>query len=356
MNHEQMKLFHPALKDLLLIDRYFPEAKVGFLSIETNLPDWLKNFTSSIPNYAIALNIRREYRHIAMGLRSWQLQDCDTLFVFEAYNHHLFILLFLLALTRKKILIMMHGNQQLAIKSKLKYLGFLYLKLYLKIFKNFKTILLEIDDDVLPEKFRLPSSSKIIIPHPSVSAVTPRLKPSERLPADSKIKIGVVGTIRQDKPIAKLITRLQEYIASHSQCELVIGTPLSQKPNYLDKLGVKFYDTTKEEDYFELLKQIDIIAIDYEKNRYYYRASGVAIDAACCGCYVIASDYPVIKHQVNSPIEIGSTFSNLNELETKLDRAIVHIREKGQDNQWIWREGRSARQIAKILSCQQNNS
>ncbi|MGL5874085.1 MAG: glycosyltransferase family 1 protein [Xenococcaceae cyanobacterium] len=347
-----MQLFHPALKDLLLIDRYCSEDKVEFLSIETELPDWFKNLTTSIPVYAIGLNIRREYRHIAMGLRALKLKQCDVLFVFEAYNQHLFVLLLLLTITRKKVLIMMHGNQQLAMESKLKYLGLLYFKMYLKIFKNFKAILLEIDDDVLPSKFRLPSSSTIIIPHPSISKVTPRLKPGERLSADRKIKIGVVGTIRQDKPIAKLITKLQEYVTSHSHCELIIGTPFSQKPNYLDKLGVKLYDTTREEDYFELLKKIDIIAIDYEKNRYYYRASGVAIDAACCGCYVIASDYPVIKHQVNSPIEVGNTFSNLDELESKLDRAIVHIKEKGQDNHWIWQFGRSAQQIAKILTPQ----
>jgi glycosyltransferase involved in cell wall biosynthesis len=345
-----VKLFHPGLKDLLLLDRYDRTAKLGFLSIEIELPNWFKTLTTAIPKYSIGLNLRREYRHIAMGIRALKLRQSNTLLIFEAYNQHLLILLFLLALTRKKVLILLHGNQQFAMDSKIKYLGLIYFKIYLKIFKNFKAVLLEIDDHILPEKFRLPSTSKLIIPHPIVSEVVPRLKLGERLPADTKIKIGVVGTIRPDKPIAKLIEKLQHYLASNSnRCELIIGTPLAQKPAYLDQLGIQIWDTTREENYFELLRQIDILVTDFDRDRYYYRTSGVISDAAACGCYVIAPDYPVIKHQITSPVAIGSTFKSFDELDHLLDRAIIHRREQGQDCHWLWREGRSLEQIAKIL-------
>jgi glycosyltransferase involved in cell wall biosynthesis len=349
MTNEPIKLFHPGLKDLLLIDRYYPEEKIGYLSIETKLPNWFKNLTTSIPNYAIGLNLRREYRHIAMGIRVLKLKDCQILLIFEAYNQHLIILLLLLVLSGKKVLIMLHGNQQFAMTSKLKYLGFLYLKNFLNIFKNIKVVLLELDDKILPQKFQLPPHSKLLIPHPIVSTATPRLQPGERLSANTKLKIGVVGTIRQDKPSAKLIETIQKYLASNSQYELIIGTPFGQKPVYLNELKVTLYDTTKEEDYFRVLKQIDILVIHYDKNRYYYRTSGVISDAAACGCYIIASDYPVIKHQISSPIAIGSTFNNFNELESLIDRARIHILEKGQDNHWLWRESRAIENIAKIL-------
>jgi glycosyltransferase involved in cell wall biosynthesis len=225
----------------------------------------------------------------------------------------------------------------------------LYLKLYLKFFSKIKVILLEIDDDILPTKVQLPAQSKIVIPHPLRSDIIPKLKLGERLPTDVKIKIGIVGMIRQDKPIGKLIEKIQTYLNNNPQTELIIGTPFAQKPKYLDQLGVKLYDTTREEDYYKVLQEIDILVIDYDKNRYYYRTSGVISDAASCGCYIIASDYPVIKHQINYPVSIGSTFTNFEELDKVLEEAIAHVRDRGQDNHWLWREKRTAKHIASLL-------
>jgi hypothetical protein len=345
-----MKLMHNGLKDLLLLTQYSKGKKIGFLSLKTPLPSWFVKLTESISNYSIGLQIRRESLHIAMGLRAFNLKDIDSIFVFELYNQHLFFLLPLLALTGKEVFLSLHGNQQFAMTSQIKFLGLMYLKAYLKLFKNLKIITLEIDDDVLPEKFRLPDSSKYIIPHPIISEAKPKLLPGERLPNNSKIKIGVVGLIREDKPIAKIIEKLQHYIASSQHnCELIIGTPFWQKPNYLEQIEATFYNTTQEENYLKVLTEIDILVIHYEKDRYYYRTSGVISDAASCGCYIIASDYPVIKHQVNWPIKIGATFSNFDEIGQLLDEAISHLQEKGQDNHWIWREQRTAEAIAKIL-------
>jgi glycosyltransferase involved in cell wall biosynthesis len=344
-----IKLMHNGLKDLLLINQYSPPKKIGFLSIEVPIPSLLKKITQAIPKYSIGLQIRREYRHIAMGIKALHLKDIDSIFIFEFYNQHLFFLLPLLALTRKEIFLSLHGNQQFAMESPLKFLGLIYLKIYLKILRNLNVVLFEIDDDILPEKFRLPSSSKLIIPHPIISEARPRFLPGERLPINTKIRLGVIGMIREDKPIAKLIEILQAYQAGNDNCELIIGTPFGQKPSYLDQLGIKLYDTTKESDYLDILKAIDILIVHYDKERYYYRTSGVISDAASCGCYIIASDYPVINHQVNWPIEIGTTFSDFEEIGSLIDKAIACIREQGQDNHWIWREQRTAEAIAKIL-------
>jgi len=345
-----IQLMHNGLKDLLQIGKDVPSRKIGFVSLETPLPSLLQKFTQSIPNYSVGLQIRREYRHVSMALRALRLKDVDSIFIFEIYNQHLFVVLPLLALIGKEVFISLHGNQQFAMGSQIKFIGLIYLKTYLKLVKNFKVVLFEIDDDVIPEKFRLPSTSKVIIPHPMISEAKPNLSPGERLPANAKIQIGVVGMIREDKPISKLIEKLQEYIvSSDGECELVIGTPFGQKPEYLDKAGVKLLDTTTEEDYINVLKQIHILVIHYEKDRYYYRTSGVISDAASCGCYIIASDYPVIKHQVSWPVDIGATFSSFEEIGSLIDQGRTFIREKGQDNHWVWREKRSAEEISKIL-------
>ena len=347
-----MKLMHDCLKDFLLLEEYIESQKIGFISLEVPLPQWFINFSKSV-KYSIGLQIRREYRHISMGLSSLKFSDVDTIFIFELYNQHLLFLMPLfsiMALRGKEVLICLHGNQQFAMTNKIKFLGLLYLKAYLNLFKNLKVVSFEVDDDVLPAKFRLPDKSKFIVPLPIISEAKPKLLPGERLPSDIPIKIGVVGMIRPDKPVTKIIDKLQKYIKSSAhECELVIGTPFGEKPDYLDQLNVTLYDTTKPEKYIQVLNEIDIIVIHYQKDRYYYRPSGVIIDAASCGCYIIASDYPVIKHQVSWPEKIGSTFSNFDEISTLIDEGIVHIREKGQDNHWLWREERTAKAIAKIL-------
>jgi hypothetical protein len=348
-----MKLMHEGLKDFLSLDQYAPQRKIGFLSLETPLPSWLKTLTKLIKNYSVGLQLRREYRHISMGLRALNFKEEDTLFIFEIYNQHLLFVLPLLAwvsLQGKEVLIGLHGNQQFAMSSSIKNLGLMYLKAYLKLFKNLKVLTFEIDDSVIPEQFRLPSSSTLVIPHPIISEAQPKLLPGERLPQDTPIKIGVVGAIRPDKPIAKVVEKIQDYIASSPhQCELIIGTPFGQKPAYLDKIEAQLYDTTQAEDYLKVLKTLDIIVIHYDKDRYYYRTSGVISDAASCGCYIIASDYPVIQHQVNWPAVIGSTFSSFDEIGPLIEQGIHHLREKGQDNQWLWREQRTAEAIAQIL-------
>ncbi len=349
---QMIELMHNGLKDLLLIGNY-TDKKIGFLSLETNIPLWLKNIINLIPNYSIQLQLRREYRHIAMGLRALQLKEVDVIFIFEAYNQHFLILLPLLtlmALKGKEILISLHGNQQFAMTNLVKYWGLIYLKIYLKLFKNIKVINLEIKDDILPQKYQLPEESQYIIPHPIISEAQPKLSLNQRYSSDIKIKIGVIGMIREDKPINKVVEQIQKYITeTTNNCEFIIGIPFKQKPSYVDKLGAILYDTSKHSDYIKTLQEIDILIIYYEQDRYYYRTSGVISDAASCGCYIIASAYPMIKHQVDYPVTIGATFDKFEEIGSLINEGIDFIKKNGQDNHWLWREKRTAKIISEIL-------
>jgi hypothetical protein len=346
-----MKIFHQGLRELLLINNYLKEDnKISFLTIECPLPELIKKLTKAIPNYSIGLHVRREYRHFQMGIKALSLQDVDSIFVMEAYNQHLLFLLPMLAATSKNIFICIHGNQQFAQESQIKALGLQYLQLYLKRNQKFKVVLLELDDDFVPDKFKFPEYSKLIIPHPMVSEIEPRLKLGERIDSQEKIKIGLIGIIRPDKPIDKILKKLEAFVSQHhDMCELVIGTPFQQRPSYLDNLSASLYDTTTDKNYLNLLQKIDILVTDYDRERYYYRASGVISDAASSGCYIIAPDYPIIKHQITWPETVGSTFSDLNELDSLLEKAINHIKTMGKDNHWQWRQKRSAEHIANLI-------
>lgn len=346
-----MQIFHPGLRELLLINKHLSNHKIGFVTIERPIPKWFIKFTQAIPSYSVGLQLRREYRHFSMGLQASSLKDVDSIYVMEIYNQHLLFLLPMLASTKKQVFLGIHGNQLFAQENKIKYLGFAYLQKFLELNPKFKVVLLELDDDYVSEKFKFSESSKIVIPHPIISEVTPKLQPRERLKQDDKIKIGMIGIIREDKPINKILEKLRYYVSQHfHQVELVIGTPINQKPKYLENCSdITFIDTTKDEDYLQALQQLDILVANFDQERYYYRASGVISDAGSCGCYIIAPDYPVIKHQINWPVPIGTPYSSLDELDQVIEKAILHIREKGQDNHWVWREKRNAEYISKLL-------
>ncbi|MGM3306825.1 glycosyltransferase family 1 protein [Anabaena sp. WFMT] len=346
-----MEIFHKGLRELLFINQYLSNHKIGFVSIERPIPEWFKKFTQEIPSYSVGLQLRREYRHISMGLQALSLKDVDSIYVMEIYNQHLLTLLPMLVSTGKQVFLGIHGNQLFAQENKIKYWGFIYLKKFLEFNPKFKVVLLELDDDYISDKFKFTASSKIVIPHPIISETTPKFTPGKRLKQDEKIKIGIIGIIREDKPINKVLEKVRYYVLQHSQqLELVIGTPINQKPKYLENCSdIIFIDTTKDQDYLQALQQLDILVTDFDQERYYYRASGVISDAGSCGCYIIAPNYPVIKHQITWPVSIGSSYSSLDNLDQVIEEAIIHIREKGQDNHWIWREKRNAEYIAQLL-------
>lgn len=343
-----MNLAHPGLRELLNINQYLDNHRVGFLTLETPLAQWFISASQKFP-YIIGLQLRRQYRHVSVGLQALKLKEVDSIYVMEIYNQHLLFLLPLLQLTGKKIFLGLHGNQTLAQENIVKELGFRFLKRYLAACPQMKAVLLELDDHLLPESFQLPSSAKIVIPHPMIGEVTPRLQKGERLPEGSAVKIGIVGMVRSDKPIGQLLEKLVDYGKKSQNCEIVVGIPKEQTPQWIRDLGVTILDTTEDEDYFNVLRSLDILVTYYDPERYFYRASGVISDAGSCGCYIIAPDYPLIKNQITWPVGIGSIYSSLDEIEPVLDQGIDHVRAYGQDNHWQWREKRNAEYIAQLL-------
>jgi hypothetical protein len=59
-----MKIFHQRLRELLLINNDLKEDnKIGFMTIEFPLAEFLKKLTQAIPSYAIVLDLWRKYRY-----------------------------------------------------------------------------------------------------------------------------------------------------------------------------------------------------------------------------------------------------------------------------------------------------
>ncbi|VEP18170.1 hypothetical protein H1P_70053 [Hyella patelloides LEGE 07179] len=64
----------------------------------------------------------------------------------------------------------------------------------------------------------------------------------------------------------------------------------------------------------------------------------------------------MIKQQINYPVTIGDTFTDITELDEKIDKAIAFLKKHGQDNHWLWREKRTEKSIASILFADRESS
>lgn len=337
-------LQHNTLKEFLRLSTV-AQRSILYLSIRGISPqmDWVPNLFRRAA--------RREIKHLWMGWKAVSSRDHEDVFIFELYLQHIFLMMPLLSLSKGHVYLSLHWNQQLAMSSPLKYVGLLYLKLYLKMFPKFKAVLFEEDDQVLEERYRLPATAKCVIPMPVRTDLTPTLAMGERFGSDHRICFGISGFPRDGKGQLKdWIEHLDTLIATHfPDSQLRVGIPLflSAAPKLPDR--VELVDTTLDPAYVEFLSQMDILITYYERDKYFYRTSGVMNDAVCSGCYVVAPDYPILAHQISWPAAVGATYEDMDGLVPAISTCVHALREQGQDPHWQWRQQRTAESIAPRL-------
>lgn len=315
--------------------------RLGFVSLGGH-PPRLEALLAKVPGKFLRHLLRQGWLHLRLACAAWRQRDCDLVIVLEFHALHMLLAVPLLAPLRRRLAFIMHGTQQLATRSRLRRMALGYFKFF-----GFTGIQAEIPDTILPLGLRLDPARMFVIPLPIIPRVEPRLPPGERLPEGRKIKVGVVGMLREGKPTARLLAFLAPLLAREfPECELVAGAPLFQVSAALQALGVPITDTTEEEDYFALLSQIDVAVNYHERGDYFYRSSGTIADAASAGCHVLCMDLPVLRAQVSAPVRVGTTFSELDDLPRALRAALQQVREHGQDAHWEYRAARHAAAIA----------
>ena len=150
--------------------------------------------------------------------------------------------------------------------------------------------------------------------------------------------------MRKEKPIRHLLEVLQK-AQKQLGFQLVIGTPLATKPDWLETRDIEILDTTTETQYAACLSSLDIFVVDFLRAEYYFRPSGAVVDAAIHGCYVLCPDFPVFRAQINEPVSVGATFRSLEEIPALIGRAMRQLEEKPIDSA-AWREYRRVEHIA----------
>lgn len=136
-------------------------------------------------------------------------------------------------------------------------------------------------------------------------------------------KIGLIGKYRQGKKMEETLQLLLK-IQKSIDFILIIGTddlsPFTELE--IDNNRIKLVNTSKKDDYHTTLTECDIIILNYEKSKYFYRCSGVAADAIGTKTFVLCPNFPLMNNQINYPTQVGISYENESDLETAIQQSL----------------------------------
>jgi len=161
-------------------------------------------------------------------------------------------------------------------------------------------------------------------------------------------KIGLVGQFRPEKNFSKTLDSLLK-LQKSLDFLLIIGTDDFSSFSEINLNGAKLLNTSNEEDYLAILASCDIIVLNYEKFKYFYRCSGVAADAISAKTYVVCPNFPLMSSQVNYPTQVGVLYDNESELEMALKQALELVTGSNKEAFESHYVERSAEKMASTL-------
>jgi hypothetical protein len=285
-------------------------------------------------------------KHCDIAVQAFVSKDVDVFLIFEHKSHYALALYLVLLYKSKPVLFLVHGLQQLHARSIFHGSGFKLLQ-FLVRYCSFHPVHLEKSDSSLPSSISFKSAHKLTIPLPHPLAEVNKPFPRGKW-YSSRLRVGVIGMFRADKPTQALIELLVAIHKSNPSFDLVIGTPFWQKPGWLDSLDVEIFDTVEEESYSKLLSSIHISIQAFKKDEYFFRPSGTINDAAMHECFVLCPDFPVFQAQISTPVVVGKTFQNLRDLVSLLPSTLKELRYIQPDFS-AWKAYRSMDQISPKL-------
>jgi hypothetical protein len=277
--------------------------------------------------------------HLRMAWAVLRAQRPDIFFLFTINTIYLLPIYFALLLRGRPAFFLAHGSQQTASRSSLHAAALQICRFAVRVAELYP-VHLELGDAGMPAGARFPAEKSLCIPHPHPLSD----KPLPEKKRDGPLRVGVVGILRGDKPIDEIF-RLLAGMQEELGIRLVLGTPLWQKPAWAGTLPIEIVDTTTEAQYFACLSGLDVLLVDFRRADYYFRPSGVIIDAAMCGCAIVCPDFPVLVAEITNPVTIGRTCSDLKEIPGLLRE----IKSASPPDFIAWREPRRMENVAPLF-------
>ena len=287
---------------------------------------------------------------MVLVFRCWKAASRRHILVREFSTLPLLFISPLLWPLRKKIYFLMHHNLQWAARSRIEDFGLTALNRM-----GLRWAIFETQDFPMfgsersgrgsaiagqrPEgeaKFCIPSHRNLMLPHPVLKDFSNVRKKS------APPVIGVVGYYRPEKGMDELLRLLTEKLPD---CDIIAGVP---NPKAVKISSVKILNTASDESYRRMLAQCDVLVQNGARDSYFYRVSGPVADAAACGTAVVVPDFPLLRHQISSPVPVGEVFQCLEKLPEAVRTAVAKAR-TGEYDFRAYCDARSAQALADQL-------
>lgn len=253
--------------------------------------------------------------HIRMVCAIWRLRHSDLIFVREFITPATFLLWPLVRPFRHRLYFFANHNAQWAFRSGIwSHVEGAMLRLLVRT--GLRLAFYEFPLTTLTTG----KTPVLTIPHPM------DLVPAKNAPKPDLAEpiVGVVGVMRSEKgadTILEALSQLRE--EGKLKMHLVLGCPEADVRAHWQERGFEVIDTTTHEAYLSVLDRCDVVVLNYERERYFYRVSGVLADALSRRTPVASPDYPVMHYQLTEPAKVGSVFTQIEELPDAIHEALA---------------------------------
>jgi hypothetical protein len=277
------------------------------------------------------------WAHLRLTRELWRRRDHDLLVVREFLTQIVILVWPLLWPLRRKLFFLVNHNLQEAHRKPLERA---ILRMLWRTGFNLaclETTLGFVEIGIVPDERRF-----LVLPHP----IAPLAPPRSREPGPPVV--GVVGEIRAEKGTAGILDVLAAIgAAGRLDIRPLLGCPDREVRDAWAQRGFLVADTTAPEAYAAALARCDVVVLNYVRERYYYRASGVAADALARRSAVVCPDFPVMRRQLSEPAPVGATFGTPDGLEAAITEALA-LREGLDEALARHEQARSAQAIAAL--------
>lgn len=262
-----------------------------------------------------AKSLRFLAAHLRLVRALWQQRDRDLVLVREFLTQIVMFVWPLIWPLRRRVYFLVNHNLQEAHRRRLERVLLLLLHR-----TGFRFACLETTEGFAELGIRPDAERFLVLPHPIAPLAPPRVAPaSPALPV-----IGVIGEMRAEKgsiELLRMLKRLRGEGRLHAR--LMIGCSDAAAREEWAAQGFEVADTGTRQQYLAALDRCDLVVLNYRRERYFYRSSGVAADAISRRVTTVCPDYPIMRRMLCDPVPVGAVFRGVRSLETALAEALA---------------------------------
>ncbi|GEM_PF-5121646 len=141
------------------------------------------------------------------------------------------------------------------------------------------------------------------------------LTPPVSAEPSSRFTVGLMGSWGPERGHERALGVLLEM---KEVSGIVIGVPNPGSVPECRDPRIQVVDTSSPQAFDRAIRACDAVVLNYGRSQYENRASGLVSDAAARCVPVLVPDFPVLRHQVSSPVQVGEVFASTDEMEKGL--------------------------------------